>query len=106
MAMEYKVAVLGDRETVLGFRALGLTVYTPESPAEAEVLIDKLARENTAVIFITENLAQQSATAINRYKSAIVPAIIPIPDREGSSGIGRAAIFERVEKAVGHNIFN
>ena len=32
----YKIAVLGDRESVLGFKTLGLDVYPAETPEEAE----------------------------------------------------------------------
>ena len=31
----YKIAVLGDRESVLGFKTLGLDVHSAETPEEA-----------------------------------------------------------------------
>lgn len=102
----YKVAVVGDRESVLGFRALGLEVHTPTTADEARNAVDSLAREGAAVIYITEALAQLIPDTIARYDEALVPAIIPIPDRQGSRGWGKDAIYKRVEKAVGHNIFN
>lgn len=100
----YKVAAVGDRESVLGFRALGLEVYTPESPDEARRVVDRLAKEDCAVIFLTERLAVQIRETVERYDGELLPAIILIPDRDGSLGIGSQAIRERVEKAVGHNI--
>ena len=102
----HKVAVVGDRESVLGFRALGLEVHTPTTPDQARKAVDRLAKEGAAVIYITEALAQLIPDTIARYDDKIMPAIIPIPDRQGSRGLGKAAIYKRVEKAVGHNIFN
>lgn len=100
----HKVAVVGDRESVLGFRALGLEVYTPENPEEARRVIDRLAKEECAVIYLTERLAVQIKETVTRYDGELLPAIILIPDRDGSLGIGSRAIRERVEKAVGQNI--
>lgn len=98
------IAVVGDRETVLGFRALGLDVYTPETPDEARNVVDRLAKEETAIIYITEALAAEIAGTIARYDSAMRPAIILIPDTKAELGLGKEAIDRRVEKAVGTNI--
>lgn len=101
----YRVAVVGDRESVLGFRALGLEVFTPLNADETRRVVDTLARENCGVIYITERLAQEIPETIRRYQAELTPAIILIPDRQGSLGIGLEAIHKRVEKAVGRNIF-
>lgn len=101
----HRVAVIGDRESVLGFRALGLEVLTPKNPDEIRNEIDRLARLDAAVIYITERMAEQVPETIERYAQRMLPAIIPIPDRNGSLGLGKKAIYEWVEKAVGHNIF-
>lgn len=100
-----KIAVVGDRDSVLGFRALGLEVHTPESPEQIRSIVDSLARDGAAVIYITERMAQAIPETIARYNQALIPAIIPIPDSQGTLGIGMDAIYKRVEKAVGHNIF-
>lgn len=100
----HRVAVVGDRESVLGFRALGLEVFTPASAEEARNVVDRLGREDCAVIFLTERLAAQIEETVERYSASITPAVILIPDRGGSLGIGMEAISKRVEKAVGRNI--
>ena len=38
-----KIAVIGDRDSVLGFRALGLEVHTAEDSTEARHLLRKAA---------------------------------------------------------------
>ena len=50
----YRIAVLGDRESVLGFKALGLDVFPAESVEEARSTLHRLAKENYAVVYLTE----------------------------------------------------
>lgn len=100
----YKIAVLGDRDSVMGFRALGLETYFAEDSAEALPLLKKLASEETAVIYITELLASELKDEISRYKEKPIPAIIPVPGRQGSQGLGMALLKSAVERAVGADI--
>ena len=100
----YKIAVIGDADSVLGFRALGLEVMPAGTPAEAAKLLHQAARDDCAVIYLTENMARGIKTDIDRYKYVESPAIILIPGRDGSHGIGRAAVKESIEKAVGADI--
>ena len=100
----YKIAVMGDRDSVLGFRALGLDVFPCEEAAEARRQLHQLARNDYAVIYITEQLSSQISAEIQRYKDEVTPAIILIPGREGSIGLGQSALRAAVERAVGTNI--
>ena len=49
----YKIAVLGDRDSVLGFKALGLDVVFVEDADTAREALHRLAREDYAIIYIT-----------------------------------------------------
>ena len=100
----YKIAVLGDRDSVLGFRALGLSVVFVDDPDTARHELHRLAKENYAVIYITEQLAQLLPGEIERYKDAVTPAVILIPGKTGSLGLGKAALQSAVERAVGADI--
>ena len=40
-----KIAVLGGRETVMGFKALGLDVFPASGPEEARETLRRLARD-------------------------------------------------------------
>ena len=92
MAATYSIAVIGDWESVMGFRALGLDTYPVTSVEEARKTVHDLAKTNCAVIYLTETLAN------------IQPAIILIPGREGSLGIGKSNIQSAIERAVGADI--
>ena len=99
-----KIAVLGDRDSVLGFRALGLEVVFATRREEAVRQLHRLAREEYAIIYITEQLASDIAADIDRYKSEVTPAVILIPGKTGSLGLGARALQSAVERAVGADI--
>ena len=101
----YKIAVLGDRESVLGFKALGLDVHPAETAEEARKTLHHLARDGeTAIIYLTEQFAAEIQDEVAKYKDSVMPAIILIPGRDGSLGLGLSALQAAVERAVGTNI--
>ena len=101
-----KIAVIGGRETVMGFRALGLETYPAANAAEAGKILKKLTRDNNdyAIIYVEEKLAAQLSHEIDKFKDSPTPAIILIPGREGTIGLGQSALKAAVERAVGTNI--
>ncbi|TQQ84214.1 V-type ATP synthase subunit F [Peptacetobacter hominis] len=101
----YKIGVIGDRDSVIGFKAVGLDTFPCSGAAEAKKVLEELvAEESYAIIYITEGLCKDMTEEIDSYKSLITPAIIPIPGIEGSLGIGIAGVKKNVEKAVGADI--
>lgn len=101
---EYKIAALGDRDSVLGFRALGLDVFPAETVEEARQTLHRLAKEDYAIVYLTEGFAQNMGPDIARYQDALTPAVILIPGKEGSLGIGMSQVKTAVERAVGADI--
>ena len=102
-----KIAVIGGRETVLGFKALGLDVFPVEDGAEAKPLLRRLAQDtvNTyAIIYVEENLAEELDSEIEKYKDKARPAIILIPGKDGPLSLGQNALRAAVERAVGSDI--
>jgi V/A-type H+-transporting ATPase subunit F len=104
MATTYQIAVIGDWESVMGFRALGLDTYPVTSVEEAKEKVKELAKGDCAVIYLTETLAKDMEDVLARYKDELRPAIILIPGREGSLGIGKNNIQRAIERAVGADI--
>ena len=100
----YKVAVLGDRESVGGFASLGLSVFPAEDAEKAAETFNNLCAGGFAVIFITEALAAELREDIARRRSERLPAIIEIPGVRGNTGHGMRSVHEAVEKAVGSDI--
>ena len=104
MANSYQIAVLGDKDSVMGFKALGLTVFPVDNVEQARHTLHQLAREDFAVVYLTEQFAAQMEADIARYKDELPPAVILIPGKEGSLGLGMANIKKSVERAVGADI--
>lgn len=102
--MANKIGVIGDKDSVLAFKMLGFSVYFASEAKETRRLIDQLADEEFGVIYLTEQLAELVPDTIRRYDAKMKPAIILIPNHEGSRGIGKRRVQENVEKAVGQNI--
>ena len=101
-----QIAVIGGRETVMGFKALGLETCPAADAQEAREALRRLTRESEeyAIIYLEETLAQELSAEIAKFKDSPTPAIILIPGREGSIGLGQTALKEAVERAVGTNI--
>ena len=100
----YKIAVMGDRDSVLGFQALGLEVWYVNDPEEARRRLRRLVGENCAILYITETLAQTLQSDIARLRETMMPAIIIIPGKNGSLGLADAELQSAVERAVGADI--
>ena len=64
----------------------------------------KFSTGETAIIYLTEQFAEQMQDEVKKYKDAVIPAIILIPGKSGSLGIGMQNITDSVERAVGADI--
>ena len=81
--MLYRAAVIGDSQTVMGFKAVGLTTASANDGSEAAVQLHKLAESGYAVIYITEQLAAQIEEDMARYNDTAEVAVIPPPPPPG-----------------------
>lgn len=101
-----KVAVIGDADSVLGFRGIGLHVITTDDAEYALNQIKELNKANYQVIFVTEYLASQNKEIIDRYAEQFEPAIILIPSSKGGENYALSHLRESVKKAVGMDFLN
>ncbi|MCD8223962.1 MAG: V-type ATP synthase subunit F [Clostridiales bacterium] len=100
----YKLAVMGDRDSICGFAALGMEPFPVTDPARAAGKLHELAEGEYAVIYITEAIAARIENEISRYHEAGLPAIIQIPGVSGNTGNGIREVKRSVERAVGSDI--
>lgn len=101
----YKIGVIGDRASVAGFKAVGLSTFACADSAEAKKTLSRLVREEDyAIIYITEGLCKDLTEDLEKHKDKMLPAIIPIPGMDGSYGIGISNVKKSVERAVGADI--
>ncbi|TFF92266.1 V-type ATP synthase subunit F [Candidatus Thorarchaeota archaeon] len=98
-----KIAVIGDRDTVTGFRLVGVSeCATPTSPEDTrEALMKYFRNPRVGLIVITEPLANSVENTIVELSQAPVPVILLIPDRDGSTGTYETVLRELIQRAVG-----
>ena len=96
----YKVAVVGDYDSIYGFAALGLETFPVSDVKETEKVFLELASGSYAVIYITE----AAAAGIDRYREQPLPSVILIPGISGNTGKGVESVKHSVEQAVGSDI--
>jgi len=102
----YKIAVLGDRDSVLGFKALGIETFTADDAAQARPILRKLGGEEYAVVYVTERLADGMHEEIEAFKDRPTPAVIVIPGKDGLMGLGMESLKSAVKRAVGADILH
>lgn len=105
--MSERIAVVGDKESVYGFAALGLDTYFTDPREDNTPMFRRLCQSRSySIIYVTEAAAATLEKEIDKYRSEPSPAIILIPGVSGNTGEGLNAVRRSVEKAVGSDIFN
>ncbi len=100
----YKVAVMGPYDSIYGFATQGFDIFAVSGPEDGKEKLDSLAVSDYAVIYITEGLAKQMESEIEKYKLSLMPAIILIPGVSDNTGEGVENVKKSVEQAVGSDI--
>lgn len=75
----YKIAVMGDYDSIYGFATLGLSICPVRTREEAAETLRTLAAEHYGIIYMTEAVAAQLTEEIEAYREKMLPAIIQIP---------------------------
>lgn len=115
--MKYSIAIIGSREAIMGFRALGVETIDVKESKEAVQKLYELKKTKQiineketetpkyAIIFITEDFAKDiSKEDYQKLTAGALPAIITIPGHQGTTGYGLTKLRHIVEKAVGSDI--
>ena len=100
----YKIAVLGEYDSIFGFAALGLDTFPVDHPEEGKRLLRTLDNGLYGVIYITESLAALLSADIEKLQKNTLPAIILIPGVSENTGKGIEQVKDSVKKAVGSDI--
>lgn len=102
----YRIAVIGDRDSIYGFAALGLDIYPVEYGQDASEQLKTLCNGEYAVIYITEALLKDYDKELLRYREQQVPGHHPDSGHHGKQrhgDCGRQAIC-RKSRRVGYYI--
>jgi V/A-type H+-transporting ATPase subunit F len=99
------IAVIGDRDSILCFQAVGLKTFPVLGPEEARGEMAQALKGDYAVIFITEGFASPLEDMIEEASNRPLPSIVLIPNNRGSLGIALGRMRDMIRKAVGADIF-
>ena len=99
-----KVGIIGDKDSIMGFLALGIDIFPAYTPEEIKKTIHSLAEKEYAIIYITEQASLQAGESLAQYKDFELPAIIVIPGIGGSMGLGMNEVRESAKRAIGADI--
>ncbi|MCW3488862.1 V-type ATP synthase subunit F [Dethiobacter alkaliphilus] len=100
----YKVAVVGEKDSILGFKALGVAAYPVTNGDEAASALQEIVRDKVAIVCITEAIAQHIQPQIDELNKKLIPAVVLIPNNQGTLGLGMQQIKRNAEKAIGADI--
>ena len=100
----YKIAVVGDYDSIYGFATLGLGICPVRNREEIRGKLRSLAEEEYGIIYITEAAAAEVGDELEKYREKTLPAIIQIPGVSGNTGAGVEGVKKTVEQAVGSDI--
>ncbi len=104
------IAVIGDRDSVLAFKALGVkTFFWDEDTANDEEgwkkAIDSVVNKDYKIVFITEDFHKKCSNRIEELYYRVFPVIIAIPNNKGSKKYGLEMVRRLVARAIGTDIF-
>jgi V/A-type H+-transporting ATPase subunit F len=99
------IAFLGDRDTVAGFRPLGLSVHAVRSPEDAREALHAAREGGCRLLLVTEQAALWLQDELQEMATRSLPAVLVVPSTRGSQGLGMQRLRGLVEKAVGADIF-
>ncbi len=102
--MYKSIAVLGERDSVYGFSAMGLITFSAEDISDAKAKFRQLCKGDYAIIYVTEGIAGKMPDEIEKAKNLLYPAVILIPGVFGNTGEGKSGVRKTIEKAVGSDV--
>lgn len=101
--MTGKMAIVGDGDSIMVFKAAGVAAFSAENEKKAREILRKIAKEYQ-IIFLTEELARPLSEFLKRFDEEPYPVILSIPSASGSSGYGMEILKSAMERALGVDI--
>lgn len=100
----YKIALMGNRDSLLGFQLLGCAIFEVVDKEEAVETLNNLVKEDYTIIFITEEIASQILNIIEELQKKPLISITIIPSQIERKNLGMNLLRRNVEKAIGTDI--
>lgn len=105
--MASKVGAIGDLDSIIGFRALGMTVRATEDKEEAASILEEWQQEGYAIIFVTEPLARAlGGETMDEWRNVWLPSVVIIPSAKEDPSLGRDTLRTAVRRATGIDLLS
>ena len=101
--MTAKLAIVGDGDAILVFKAAGVAAFAANDEKQAREALRKAARAYQ-IIFITEELARMTGDFLKRFDEEPYPVVLPIPSADGNGSYGKETLKRAMERALGVDI--
>ncbi len=101
--MDGKLAIVGDGDSIMVFKAAGVATFPAESETKAREVLRKIAKDYK-IIFLTEELYSPLTEFLKRFDEQPYPVILSIPSKGGSTGHGAELLKSAMERALGVDI--
>lgn len=98
------IAMMGDKDSILGFKALGVTIFPVASKVESVEKLREIIKEEYKVVFITEQMAPSPEDIASIIGERTFPVITMVPSNRGSTGLAMKRLQTLVRKAAGADV--
>lgn len=96
-----KIGILGEKKSVLAFRALGLETFGVSKEEELKGALAVIGGRDFAVIFITEDIMEKYEKELEPLTREVLPAVLVVPGVRGAGHKGRDNLKRIMERALG-----
>jgi len=101
--MKGKMAIVGDGDSIMVFKAAGVSAFAAEDERKARDILRKIAKDYQ-IIFLTEELARPLGEFLKRFDEEAYPVVLSVPSKNGSAGHGEEMLRYAMERALGVDI--
>ena len=99
-----KMAMIGDKDSVLAFKAFGFDIFPASNIEQAKDNWQRIDKNNYGIVFITEPYFKDMDELLEKVSEEPLPTVLSIPPTTGSSGYSKDRIKTVVQKAIGTDI--
>jgi len=98
------IAMIGDRDSILGFKALGVAIFPVITRDESAEALQEVIKQEYRVAFITEQIAPSPEEIKSMIGDRVFPIVTMVPSNRGSTGLAMQKLRALVRKAAGADV--
>lgn len=99
-----EIAMIGDRDSILGFKSLGIVIFPVSNKEEALEALKQVIQQDFKIAFITEQSAPAPEAINQLIGNRTFPVVTMIPSNKGATGLAMQRLQALVRKAAGADV--